>query len=157
MTARGILWCCRIVPRQRSIPSLPLFPDLTRAEALELVKRFPLGTAIRREFRRCRGACCAKKGSRGHGPYWFGWIGSVRRWKYIGREEAYGRLERAWAMLGAELAELEAEEAARQARAAESPSAVKLAELRRTVVKKPIRPSRSSAGVAAIVVRGVAK
>ena len=81
-------------------PSLPLFEDEpTRDEALWLVKKYPLGCALR-QIRR-----------HGNKVYWSARTPREGKDVFIGSEQKKRRIERAWEIVRAELAQAAAEAA----------------------------------------------
>ena len=134
------------MPRHRNpAPSLPLFEDggLTRDRALQMVARCPLGSGLRKVKTKCAGACCKHEPT--HGPYWHARTpvvdGKGGKSVYVGSDEAKARLEAAWELVRAELAEAEAKaEAASQA-------VPEIREYRALQAVAGVRTSRAYAGL----------
>jgi hypothetical protein len=97
------------MPRAKNPPpSLPLFGERpTRERAWELVERYPIGSRLALKRKRCAGACCRRKGSVGHGPYWYAFFraapGARESERYIGGEAKKAEVVASWAVVSEEL------------------------------------------------------
>ena len=115
-------------PKGAAAASLRLFPaePMTSERAWTIVDRLPLDSPITSERRRCRDACCRKRGAKGHGPYWFAvvLIKGKRRLRYIGSDAKLAEVREAWAIVGAEVDAAQA-----VAAAVEPPEAVRARQL----------------------------
>ena len=143
------------MPRSKPI-SLELFapPPMTRARALELVLRYPIGSRLKLEMRRCSSKKCpgCRTGGKGHGPYWAAWVRlGVGQWRHlhVGGEKQRAELEQAWAMLVRERNELLARIGSKLARSPEARELAALDELLVTPAAIPIRPLRRRRGTSA--------
>jgi hypothetical protein len=106
---------------KRPRSSLALFPQPTRERAYELVARFPIGSRFSQRFNKCNGACC--KSGPSHGPYWV--VDAPRsagkpRQRYVGSDERKREIEAAWALISAEIANVEASPAVQELRRLEA-------------------------------------
>jgi len=87
-------------------PSMPLFGEVPTLErARQLAARFPRGWKFQKMFRKCGGACCRRKGFKGHGPYVFarGIVNGKPVNRYVGTEARQAEIEAAWKLLAPEL------------------------------------------------------
>jgi hypothetical protein len=121
----GETWPCYEAV-SRANKSLPLFEEVapSRDEALAIVARVPPGSRFTQEMSKCSGGrpCC--KDGPSHGPYWFAHTprknGKRGKRVYVGPERKKHRIELAWEVYAAALAELEATPEGRRLRELEA-------------------------------------
>lgn len=88
---------------------------------MELLARYPLGSSFSQFFKNCQGACC--KDGPSHGPYWV--VTAPRsagkpRTRHVGSDEKKREILAAWALISAEIANVESSPAVQELRRLEA-------------------------------------